>query len=141
MLFDLKDTGASSAGAILKDSRVASVYGAFGDGCLRCYHIDIREKRTYTNSTVLRQVRSFVNDYGEDDALRIVDAVFNGNHNGYFRGQPIGLKVFSKGFRWMANELLLEGNQSAPNEAGTYSDGTKVDCSDDGKTKRQLFVK
>ena len=108
MEFDVKPRGAGSVGAILANEQVANVYGAFGDGCMRCYRMDIREKRTYMSSKVLRQVQTFVSDYGEDDALGIVEEFFGVMHEGNFNGKPLGTSLFSKGFRWFADQLLAE---------------------------------
>ena len=112
MDFDVKRGAAGSSGAILSDSSVRRVYGHFGDKCLETYQMDIREKRTFMSAQTLRQVQSFVRDYGEDDAIGIIDVMFGFGHEGMHRGRPIGTSIFSKSFRWMADEFLIEHEQS-----------------------------
>lgn len=112
MDFNVKPGGAGSSGAILSDSSVRRVYGRFGDKCLSVYHMDIREKRTFMSAQTLRQVQSFVRDYGEEDAMKIIDTMFGFGHEGMYRNRPIGTSIFSKSFRWMADELLIEAEQS-----------------------------
>lgn len=112
MVFDVKPRGAGSAGAILSDASVAKVYGEFGDGCERCYRFDIRAKRTFMSAKVLRQVQSFVQDYGEEDAVKIVRTMFGVGHEGVWKGSPIGTSLFGKNFRWLSDMLLIEAEQS-----------------------------
>lgn len=123
MEFDVKPRGAGSVGAILSNASVARVYGAFGDGCKRCYRMDIREKRTYMSSKVLRQVQSFVADYGEDDALGIVEEFFGVMHEGNCNGKPLGTSLFSRGFRWFADQLLAEHERSGVRIGKAGGDG------------------
>ena len=108
MEFDEKPRGAGSVGALLQDAATSRVFGQFGDECLRCYNIDIRGKRTIVSARVLRQVQSFIKDYGERDALRIIDVMFNGFYNGRHKGKPLGTAIFSQSFRWLANRYLME---------------------------------
>ena len=96
MEFDVKRGVAGSVGAMLSDASVARVYGVFGDGCLEYYRFDIREKRTFMSAKVLRQVKSFVADYGEEDAVAIVRTMFGVMHEGVWKGKPIGTSIFSK---------------------------------------------
>lgn len=110
MMFD--DAGgrkvAGGASAILSDPGVAEVYGLFGDMCLERYGFDIRERRSFMSAQVLRQVQSFVREYGVEDAKRIVERLFDDRYRGSYEGKTIGTSIFSKGYRWLANRLLME---------------------------------
>ena len=112
MDFDIKPRGAGSVGAILQDADIASIYGMFGDGCLRYYGMDIRTKRRCMDKVALNQVRSFVKEYGTEDARKIIGALFGVAHEGLWRGQPVGNAIFSKSHRWMADKLLMEAERS-----------------------------
>lgn len=111
MEFNVKPRGAGSAGAILQDVDVLKVYSLFGDGCLRCYNMDIRGKRTYESAATLKQVRSFVDDYGVEDACKVMFALFGVGHEGKWRGEAVGKSIFAKSHRWMAEKLLIEAEQ------------------------------
>ena len=124
MDFNIKSRGAGSPGAILENASVAKVYGKFGDECLRCYGIDIRDKRTFVSAKVLRQVEGFVKDYGEEDAIGIIDVMFNAMYNGNWKGRPLGTSIFSKSFRWLADQFLLEaGTTGVGGEENTDGNG------------------
>lgn len=113
MEFELKGKPvAGSASAILQDESVRRVYGTFGDGCLRCYNMDIRQKRQFMSATTLRQVRSFIDDFGADDAIKIIKALFGVAHEGRWHGEAVGKQVFAKSHRWMAEKLLIEAEMS-----------------------------
>lgn len=105
--------GAGSAKAIMSDPDNARVMGAFGDGALRCYHMDIREKKSYWRPTVMNQLRSFTTEYGADDAVKIVDRLFGVLHEGKWRGEVVGMGIFSQQKRWMADILLAEAEKSS----------------------------
>ena len=112
MEFNVRPRGAGSVGAILQDENVAGVYGEFGDGCLRCYGIDIRTKRRCMDKVALNQVRSFVKDYGVDDARKVIAALFGVAHEGGWNGQPVGNMIFAKSHRWLADKLLIEAERA-----------------------------
>lgn len=114
MEFNVRKRGAGSAGAILSDSSVARVFGEFGDGCMRYYGFDIRDKPSIMSARVLRQVQSFTREYGEDDAVGIIRTMFGVGHEGVWRGVPIGTSIFSSGYRWLAEKMLIEFEQSEP---------------------------
>lgn len=114
MKFDLGGSMTSTAKMILSNESVADVYGAFGDGCMAYYGIDISDasdafiKRNYLSTPVLRTVQSFVKQYGADNAKGIVSTLFGVGHEGMWRGEQVGKSIFSTSRRWMADELLLE---------------------------------
>ena len=54
-------------------------------------------------------MRSFVKEYGVDDAVMIVSTAFSFPRDGKLNGQPIGTSLFSSRMRWYANMLLAEG--------------------------------
>lgn len=99
---------AGSSMAILSEPDVAEVYGLFGDLCIEYYFIDIREKKSFMTPVVMRQVRSFVREYGVEDAKKIVRRMFEQPRCGKRKGQVIGTAIFSKKFRWLANQMLIE---------------------------------
>ena len=103
-----ESTIAGSAGAILEIPGVREVFSEFGDGCLKCYGVDISTKRTFTNSASLRQVASFTEEYGSVDAKKIITQLFCPLHNGVYYGTYVGMGIFSRKWRWFANKLLLE---------------------------------
>ena len=109
MDFIIKDKAvAGSKDAILRNEDVRSVFSAFGDGCLEHYGMDIREKKSIYSAQVLRQVQSFVSEFGVDDALSVIGAMFSASRLGMDNGKPIGASIFSKSHRWLANQLLTE---------------------------------
>lgn len=116
MEFDVKPKGAGSAGAILQDPSVQRVYGLFGDGCLKYYKLDIRttggKRNPYLSAAAMRQVKSFIDYYGEDDAYAIIETLFGVMHEGRFKGQPLGNGIFSSSKRWMSDQLLLEASSA-----------------------------
>lgn len=119
---DFNDVGikvAGGAASILADGDVMRVFSEFGDRCLETYGIDIRTKPSFMSTQVLRQVRSFVSEYGVDDAVKIVNQAFAVPHCGNFKGAAIGTSLFSKGFRWYSNALLLEAGGDDGNGPGT----------------------
>ena len=124
MKFDLRETKmAGSADAILSDPRISDVYGLFGDKILREFGIDIRQKRTFMSAKVLRQVQSFVMDYGVDDAKKIINQAFSISRKGRFKGRAIGTSLFAKNMRWYADQLLLEeGGDDKPKPARSFWD-------------------
>lgn len=99
---------AGSAAALLRDEGVYAVMSHFGDGCLRCYGLDIRQHRSYMSAQVLRKVRSFVNEYGVDDAVKIIDRMFSPIHDGRDRGRNVGLDIFDRRLSYLANRYLSE---------------------------------
>ena len=111
---------AGSAGSILQNEDVAAVYGLFGDKVLDTFGIDIRTKRTFMGASTLRQVQGFVNDYGKDDAMRIVRIAFDIKRKGRFKGRAVGASLFAKNMRWYADQLLLEGGgDDKPDKTGS----------------------
>lgn len=110
MLFEAngKAKVAGSVDAILADDGVREVFSLFGDKCLEVYAIDVRAQRTFMNARVLRQVKCFVAEYGVEDSKRVVERLFGQPYNGSYGGKTIGTSIFSKGYRWLANNLLME---------------------------------
>lgn len=106
---------AGSAAAILSNKDVYEVYALFGDNTMREYGIDIRTKRTFMAAPILRQVQSFVKDYGVDDAKEIVRQAFSIKRKGRLNGRAIGTSLFARSMRWYADQLLLEGGYVGPN--------------------------
>lgn len=99
---------AGAAGALLQDDSVREVMSHFGDGCMRCYGMDIRQHKSYLSAPVLRKVRSFVAEYGASDAVKIVDRLFSPVHDGRDRGRNVGLDIFDRRFSYLANRYLSE---------------------------------
>lgn len=97
---------------ILTDSSVATIYGIFGDCYLAAFGLDIREKRSFLTVPILRMVQCFVGEYGKDDSERIVRQLFRPPHDGRCRGSIVGTAIFSKKYRWLANQLLTEDSQA-----------------------------
>lgn len=97
-----------SADSYLSDDGVRAVWSLFGDKCLETYRTDIRTKKAMHNGRTLRQVKSFVGEYGVDDALHVVDKLFSSPYNGAYRGETVGTSIFGKSRRWLAEKLLLE---------------------------------
>lgn len=112
-----KSKVAGSAYSILQNDAVRNVFSLFGDKCLDCYNIDIRTKKTFMSARVLRQVQSFVNEYGEEDAIKIIEKMFSPRYEGKFRGDILGTSIFAKNMRWLANKFLLEKAQD-----GSFAD-------------------
>lgn len=106
---DKKIAGGTSA--ILSEEDVREVFSLFGDKCLEVYRIDIREKKTFMSVQILRQVRSFVHEFGVDDSKRIVERLFELPYSGTYNGKTIGPSIFARGYRWLANNLLMEKAQ------------------------------
>lgn len=100
---------AGSANAILSNPDVAKVYGHFGDKILFQFGIDIRTKKTFMSAQVLRQVQSFIEDYGVDDSLKIINELFSPKRKGKLKGRAVGASLFAKNMRWYADQLMLEG--------------------------------
>ena len=115
----------STVGMILSDQAVAEVYGAFGDGCLERYGLDISNvadpfiKRNYLSTPVLRMVQSFVKQYGKENAIGIIKTLFGVAHEGAWRGEQVGKSIFMTKRRWLADELLLEHQKSVA-ESGKW---------------------
>ena len=99
---------AGSVDALLSEDDVREVFSVFGDKCLSIYHLDVRERKSFMNTKVLRQVKSFVGEYGVEDSKRILERLFGQPYNGSYRGRTVGTAIFSKGYRWLANNLLME---------------------------------
>ena len=109
MVFDVGDGKvAGSMGALLADPSTLNILSAFGDGCQKCYNVDIRKHRNIMNAGVMRSIASFSKYYGTDDALKIMRQFFSPRHNGKYQDRPVGAVIFSKGWRWFADSLLLE---------------------------------
>ena len=94
--------------ALLQADGVKELYDLFAEGCIKSYRFDPREKKSMYSPTVLRQVRSFIKEYGLDDAKKIIDTMFGYVHNGRERGKVVGVSIFSTAWRWYANNLLTE---------------------------------
>lgn len=109
MDFEVAGKVAGSSSAILSNRDVYDVYSLFGDKTLIEYGIDIRRVKTFMSAQTLRQVQSFVFDYGVDDAKSIVSTLFSPKYKGRLRGRAVGASVFAKNMRWFADQLLLEG--------------------------------
>lgn len=101
---------AGSVDAIMKDDGVYRVMSVFGDGCLEYYGLDIRQKRAIYNAKTVRQVQSFVSEYGVDDSITIVKKLFSPAYQGLNKGNAVGVSLFTTGYRWFANRLLLEAS-------------------------------
>ena len=102
---------AGSVDALLLDDDTRIVFEAFETGCRRVYGVDIRSKRTIFNAKTLRQVQSFAKEFGADDGVRIINRLFMEPYNGKANGKTIGASIFARGFRWLANQLLLESGE------------------------------
>ena len=92
--------------ALASDGRLAALASEYGEGMRRAFDVDVREKRTLMNGNVLRSMRVYLSEYG-DDAARIVRAFYYPPYNGRAKGRPMGPEFFTKGFRWLSNEILL----------------------------------
>jgi len=109
MVFDVGDSKvAGSMSALLAKPSTLKVLSAFGDGCQKCYNVDIRKHKNIMNTATVRSVASFIKYYGTDDALKIMRQLFSPIHNGKYQNRPIGAVVFSKRWRWFTDSLLLE---------------------------------
>lgn len=139
MKFEVRSAGAGSAGAILQNEGVRRVYSAFGDCCQRVYRFDIRTKPTYMNAQTLRQVQSFVRDYGVEDAEAIVNAFFGVGHEGMLRGKPLGKSIFSKSFRWLSDQLLIEVERDR--SFGASPEPVMFEEGEDGTAGLKLFAR
>lgn len=102
---------AGGTSAILADDEVREVFSLFGDKCLEAYMIDIREKKTFMSVQILRQARSFVNEFGVEDSKKIIERLFEPPYSGTYNGKTVGPSIFSRGYRWLANNLLMEKAQ------------------------------
>lgn len=100
---------AGSVGAALRDPDVRAVMSAYGDGCLTYYEVDIREHRSMMSPPTMRAVRSFVAEFGPEDALTVVRNFFGPPYGGFWRGKALGSDIFTKRYRYVANRMLLEG--------------------------------
>lgn len=89
------------------------VMSAYGDGALRCYHMDIRNNRSTWRPTVMRQLQSFVKEYGADDGVKIVNRLFSVMHEGKWKGEMVGTSIFGTHRRWMADLLLAEAEKTS----------------------------
>ena len=101
---------AGSIDALLSDDDTRLVFEAFEEGCRSHYGIEIRSKRSLFNARTLRQVKSFAKEFGAVDGVRIIRRLFAEPYNGKANGKVIGASIFSQGFRWLANQLLLESD-------------------------------
>jgi hypothetical protein len=111
---DFEISGKKIAGgtsAILAEDDVREVFSLFGDKCLEVYKIDVRDKKTFMSVQILRQVRSFVHEFGVEDSKGIIERLFELPYNGTYNGKTIGPSIFSRGYRWLANSLLMEKAQ------------------------------
>lgn len=98
---------AAGAKAILFSSDMLPVMSKFGDGCLKCYKLDIRKGGILTMPT-LRMARSFVAEFGRDGAESVLDRLFGYKYGGRYNGRVIGVDIFSSKYRWLATRLLTE---------------------------------
>ena len=112
---------AGSVSALLAERDVREVFSLFGDKCLMTYGMDIRQQRSFFNARTLRQVRSFANEYGVEDSKRILEKLFGQPYNGSYRGKTIGAAIFSTGYRWLANTLLMERLQDEQSSGVSWS--------------------
>lgn len=99
---------AGGSKALMADPAIRRVMSAFGDGCLDCYDVDIRRHRRFMSGEVLRSVRSFIAEYGEDDAVAIVKRAFGPKYDGRYRQSVFGTNIFTKRYRWLATQMLME---------------------------------
>ena len=120
---DFSRCRSKEARRIFEDESVSHVYGIFSDGCMRCFNMDISQhQRPYLTAITARQVRAFVLHYGRDDAAGIVEELFGVGHEGKWRGQVVGVDIFSSHSRWMADKLLMEHQANIPCEEVNVSD-------------------
>ena len=83
------------------------VWEVFAEGCRKCYNIDISSKKAIANTGNYKIIRTFIREYGKEDAIRILNRLF-GFYNGVWKGQAVGFSIFYSKMRWLANELLME---------------------------------
>lgn len=107
MEFDSNTKVSAGARNILANPDVAAVMGKFGDGCLKCYKLDIRRGGILTPTT-LRMARSFVSEFGREGAEMVIDRLFGYKYGGRYNGRVIGVDIFSSKYRWLATRLLME---------------------------------
>lgn len=107
---------AGSVDALLSEEDVALLFEAFEQGCRKVYGMEVREKRSIFNARTLRQIKSFAKEFGVEDGVRIVNRLFSEPYNGRANGKTVGASIFSKGFRWLANQLLLESSSESRGE-------------------------
>ena len=87
-------------------------FDLYADNALRVYGFDPRTKPSMSNANVLKQVRAFVTEFGIEDAKKIIEQLFGYRYAGRYRGKVIGTSIFASGYRWLANELLIEALQN-----------------------------
>lgn len=112
---------AGSVSALLSEDDTREIFSMFGDKCLSIYHLDIRQQKSFMNAKVLRQVKGFVSEYGVEDSKRILERLFGQPYNGSYKGRTIGTAIFSKGYRWLANNLLMERMQDEQSGGVSWS--------------------
>lgn len=102
-----RKTIAGSLGMLLSsDPELEELLSEYGDGCMKCYGIDVRTKRTFLSAQIARMAKGFIADYGVD-AKRIVKAAFEFPYSGKYRGSPFGPSLFHKNKRYMADDILM----------------------------------
>ena len=100
----------------MANAELRQVMGAFGDGCLDCYGIDIRKHAEFYNPGVCNLCQSFIARHGFEDAMTIVRQFFAYPNLGQWRNKAFGTSIFSAKKDWLAQELLDQVNQAKAND-------------------------